>query len=109
MGFNHTIEFSRPADIPIYIDATLTTDGDFPVDGVAQVKAALVALGDTLQIGDDVVALQFKAECLTISGVVDVTIFEIDDVSPPVGTTNISIGVLELASFDTANIRIPNP
>jgi len=109
MGFTHDIKFSRPVEVPIYIDLTLTTDGDFPVDGVDQVKAALVAFGDLLRIGDDVIALQFKAVPLEIDGVVDVTVFEIDTSSPPVGTVNISIDTLERATFDVADIRIPNP
>ncbi len=109
MGFDHQIGFARPIAVPIYIDATLTTNDDFPVDGVDQVKAALVALGDEQQIGEDVIALQFKAACLTVSGVEDVTVFQIDDVDPPTGTTNISIDELELATFDTGDINIPDP
>jgi len=109
MGFDHDIGFSRPTEVPIYIDATLTTNGDFPADGNDQVKAALVALGDEQQTGEDVIALQFKAACLTVAGVEDVPVFEIDDSTPPTGTGNIAIDTLELATFDTGRIRIPNP
>lgn len=109
MGFNHAIGWSKPTEVPIYMDLTLDTNDDYPSDGDDLVKAALVAYGNTLEIGEDVVALQFKAVPLEVAGVDDVTAFEIDIVSPPTGTTNITIDVRSLATFDTTDIRIPNP
>lgn len=109
MSFDHVIGWSKPTEVPIYMDLTLDTNDDYPSDGDDLVKAALVAYGNTLEIGEDVVALQFKSVPLEVAGVVDVTAFEIDIVSPPTGTTNITIAVRSLATFDTSDIRIPNP
>ena len=75
-GFSHTIGLSRPTEIPIFIELTVSAfAADFPVDGADQIKTALKVLCDAQQVGEDVIALQFKAAPLDISGVEDVTIF----------------------------------
>jgi hypothetical protein len=106
MGFDHTIEFSKPTDIPIYIDLTVTTDSDYPLDGDDQVAQALKDAGDLIQVGEDVVALKYKCVPLDVAGVTDVTVFKIDTVTPPVGTGNIVISFRELATFDTSRINV---
>lgn len=106
-GVNHTIEFSRPEDVPIYVDLTVVTDPvTFPIDGSDQIKAAIVAKGDTLDIGEDVIALVFKCEPLDVTGVIDVTVFKIDTITPPVNTGNIVIAFRDLARFDTSRITV---
>jgi len=107
MGFLHTVNFSRPTEVPIWIELTVTKNPvTFPIDGEAQIKAALKAYGDALQIGDDVIALQFKCVPLSVGGVVDVTIFKIDTINPPVNTGNISVLFRDLATFDTSRITV---
>jgi hypothetical protein len=106
MGFDHDLGWSKPTEVVIHIELTLTTDDDYPSNGDDQVKAALVAFGDTLEIGEDVIALQFRSVPLDVAGVVDVTVFKIDTVDPPVGTTNITINARSLATFDSADIDI---
>lgn len=106
-GFDHTIKFSRPVEEPIYMELTILTDPDlFPIDGEDQVKTALATEGDALDIGEDVIALQFKATPLEVAGVIDVTSFLIDTVTPPVGSVNITIAARNLATFDTADIDL---
>jgi uncharacterized phage protein gp47/JayE len=106
-GLAHTINFTRPDDVEIYFDVTVAIDStEFPADGDDQIKAAMVEYGDSLNIGDDVIALRFESIPLDIAGVIDVTVFELDTVTPPTGTTNISIGDRELAVFDTSRIRV---
>jgi uncharacterized phage protein gp47/JayE len=106
MGFSHTMNFSRPVDKRIYMSYTLDKTSDYPLDGDDQVKAAAVAAGALLGVGDDVIALQFKSLALDITGVTDVTAFTIDTVTPPVGTSNITIGNRELATIDSADITV---
>lgn len=106
-GISHDIKFSRPDEIDIYVDVTVQIDSSsFPSDGEDQIKAALVAAGDALQIGEDVIYFKFAAVPFEISGVEDVTVFEIDDVTPPTGTSNIVIDTRELAVFDTSRITV---
>jgi len=106
-GFSHTIEFSRPTEIPIYMEFTVLTDPVlFPTDGVDQIKVAMKLFGDAIQVGEDVIALQFKCVPLDIAGVIDVTIFLIDDVDPPVSSANIVIDYREIATFDTGDMDV---
>jgi uncharacterized phage protein gp47/JayE len=107
MGFNHDIGFSRAQEIPLHLDYTLTTDPDvYPADGDNQVRAAVVAYAETLQIGDDAIALAFKGIPLHVAGVIDVTTFKIDTVDPPTGTTNITATFRQLFTVDTSDIDV---
>lgn len=109
-GFSQTIYFTRPTELDMYIDITVTTDSTYPSDGDAQVKAALVAFGDALQIGEDVIVAQMKSCVLEsnggVTGVTDVTVFEVDEVTPPVNTANYTVDSRELAVFDTSRIVV---
>jgi uncharacterized phage protein gp47/JayE len=105
-GISHTIKFSRPTTVTIYMTYTLDTTPDYPADGDTQVKAAAVAAGDLLQVGDDVVALQFKSLALDITGVFDVTDFRLGTSPSPTGTSNISIDPRQIADIDSANITV---
>jgi uncharacterized phage protein gp47/JayE len=103
---NHTVAFSRVTIKPVYIDVGVTTNDDYPVDGDAQVKAAIVVAGQILSIGDDVIALKLRAACFTVSGVVDVPTFELGFSASPSGTANLVIGLRERASFATTRITV---
>lgn len=110
-GFTHAMKFSRPTDVNIWIAVTVQVDapvfggGSTPA-GIAQVKDALVALGDSLDIGADVIALAFRCAPLEVAGVIDVTAFAIDTIPVPVGTVNIPIATRALAKFDTSRISV---
>lgn len=107
MGTVHDINFTRPDEIPIYIEAEIDYDAaTFPSDGEQQIKDALAALGDALEPGDTVVYERFQAEVFSISGVVDCPVFKIDDTDPPTGTSNITFDIRELATFDTGDIDL---
>jgi uncharacterized phage protein gp47/JayE len=107
MGNPHTIKFSRVVDLNMYIDLSLTKiAGVYPLDGDDQVKAALVAEGDLLDIGEDIIALKLKSIPLQIPGVEDVPVFKIDTVFPPTNTANINVFFRYLAKFDSSRIRI---
>ena len=51
-GFNQTVKFSRPTYVNAYITVNVTKRPGYPTDGTARIKAALVAYGLTLNIGD---------------------------------------------------------
>ena len=106
MGNSHSIYFTRPLEVDVYIDVTIKLLAIYPADVDEQVKAAIVAEAEGLTIGDDVIALRFKAAPLGVSGVEDVTVFLIDDVFPPVTSTNIDVGTRSVAVFDTSRIRV---
>ena len=103
----HNIGFTRPSEIDIYIDLDVTVDPVlYPTDGDTQIEAAIVALGDTSQIGADVIALVYRAIVLSITGVIDVPVFKIDVIPVPLNTGNIEIAADELAVFDSSRIEV---
>jgi uncharacterized phage protein gp47/JayE len=55
-GNTHTIKFSRLDEIEIYVRLTAEVDpATFPIDGVDQMKAAIVAFGDEQKAGKNAV------------------------------------------------------
>lgn len=75
-GFAHDIGFSRPTSVPIYIEIDIVKDPNtFPVDGAAQIKAAIIAAGDALGIGVDVIVIP-RIICAidTVDGVLNVEV-----------------------------------
>jgi hypothetical protein len=85
-----------------------TKDSDYPATGDAQIKAALVAWGDLLGVGTDVIQSLMYAVVTGISGVTDVTKLwiSIDPVHPPVAGANLTIGSRELSTWDTGDIDV---
>jgi len=74
-GFDKIIRFSRPVDVPIYLSFNVKTNSLYPVTGDAQVAAALLAFGEALNIGDDVVVFpQLVCALNDIPGVIDIEI-----------------------------------
>jgi len=77
-GMTYNISFSRPVPVPVYIRVTnLQTDPRrFPVDGIEQIKQALVSYigGDAkggLTIGESVIFNRIPTPIYSVSGVVD--------------------------------------
>ena len=80
-GFDKFIRFSRPTDVLIYLNFNVTTNTQYPVDGDAQVAAALLAFGNGLNISDDVIVFtQLLCSINAIPGIIDVEL--------EIGTTN---------------------
>lgn len=105
-GFNQTIQFSRPSSIAIWVRFDITIDAAFPLDGDTQIRDRVVAFGDALDIGEDVVFARIACLPFDIPGIVDVVLTRTGLVNPPVGTTNIAITVRQAADFDTSRIII---
>lgn len=106
IGNPHTVNFDRPTQKTIHVIVELTKDTDYPANGDDQVKAAIVAFGNTFLIGEDVITSQLYAPVFSVSGVVDVTKIWISFTDPPTGAANLPIARDELADFDTANIDV---
>ncbi len=106
-GIDHTVYFTRATDVDIYITVDVTVLSlDWPEDGEEQIKDALVAYGDALEIGDDVVRSQLFAPADSVSGVYDVTAVKLGVTASPVGTSNLTIDSRERAVFDTSRIVV---
>jgi len=73
LGFPHTIKFSRPTVLNIWLTLTLTTNSDYPGDGDTEIVNAIMAYGATLTIGEDVIVYGTKSILAAISAVPGVT------------------------------------
>ena len=107
-GESHNIYASRPDRIEMFLDITVITDGNYPADGDTQVAAQLKALGDTLDIGDDVVYIQFLGESLTtadgVAGVVDIQSMFLD--KRPVTVTSGNTELFALSNGQTLTVKV---
>lgn len=98
-GIIHLMKFSRPDVIEIYITIEITTDSRFPADGEAQVRAALAAYVNSLDIGSDVIVYPaLMASINNIVGIIDVEIGVDTSPAPALGTdNNIAVAINEVA------------
>lgn len=108
-GTSHVVKFSRPDEIEIYVDVEVTADAaEYPADGDAQIKAAIVAYGDAQRCGRDAVASALIARVFSVTGVLDVTLLEIGTAPSPSSDATIAISLRELATYDTSRISVTN-
>lgn len=105
-GNSHTIAFSRPSDVNIYVSATLTyLDGVYPGD--TAIKQAIADWADEyLGVGHDVLRARLFAEFFVAGagGIVNISSLTLGTSASPVGTADITIGVRQRAVFDTSRI-----
>jgi len=74
-GFQKFVAFSRPTSIPIDLQVDLRTNTQFPINGTQLAEAALLAYGNALNIGDDVIVItQLLCSLNGIPGIIDVDI-----------------------------------
>lgn len=106
-GVSHSVKFTRPTEVEVYVGVGLSKDATYPVDGDAQVKAALVAYGLAhYVVGGDVYARTLIASVLSIAGVYNVPQMFIGIAPAPGTEATIVVGSRELAVLDTARITV---
>ncbi|MCK5615309.1 baseplate J/gp47 family protein [Candidatus Pacearchaeota archaeon] len=112
-GFDHTIKFSRPTEVDIYLELDLTVTSDYPADGDDQVKAVMILWGDALGTGQDVIIYpSLVAQLDSIPGITDVVIRIKDGVGPTTDDNividdGITPGIdVEISRWDTSRITI---
>ncbi len=103
-GIDHNIGFSRPIDIDIYIDVTVTENTAGTITDT-EVKNALLAYGDTLGIGDDVVVYPDMVASLVDLAINDV-VLKVGIAPAPTLDNNIIIAVDEIAQLDSSRIAV---
>lgn len=108
-GFSHTIKFSRPTEVEVWIELDLTVNLNlYPVDGDTQVENALLAYGDLQGVGQNVVIYGSNPLICSfedIPGITDVVV-RIGKTASPTLDNNIVIAAREVAKFDSARITI---
>lgn len=107
-GVEHTVKFSRPTDMPIYVTINATVDPVlFPVDGANQIGAALLAYGVTYYTnGSDVVSAALLAQVFKVSGVVDCDLPLIGLAPTPGASSTIPLNLRQIPVLDSARITV---
>ena len=67
-GYTRTVKFSRPSNVDIHVEMTLTTNTNFPVDGIDQIKKNLINHIQALRIGEDVVFSRLYTPIFSVAG-----------------------------------------
>jgi len=109
-SFAQTVKFSRPTPVNIWVELDLTVDSNvYPANGDDQVKAAVVAYGDALGIGKDVIVYGsdpiLSCAFKDIPGITDAVI-RVGKTSTPTTDDNVVIEPREVADFDTSRITV---
>lgn len=106
-GVVHTMKFSRPTTINIWVIITLVKDAaTYPADGDTQVKTAITTGSYVGITGKDAVSSAIAARAFQVKGVLDVTACLIGTADPPVASTTIAIALRQLAAYDSARITV---
>lgn len=105
-GFDQTVYYTDPTPVPIYFTLDIVTNSDFPVDGGQQIQDAIEAYGSAnFLINDTVKLYKFFTPINTIPGIDSYTLY-IGTSASPSGTSNITIDVDEIPTFDGSNVDI---
>ena len=121
-GDNKSVYYTVPSSVRMRILTVLTVDGDFPSDGLAQVKRRIlfrlangltesevddgsVTTGQGV-VGEDVLSGLVVRAIYEVPGVVSHTGPFIEDAAPPTATGNFTIGSTEVATFDVADMTV---
>lgn len=112
MGFTHTIEFSRPDPQYAWIKVvyTLNSEETFPTDGEATIAANILAIGNALDSGEDIILMKFYDAINSVAGVATAVITADTTATaggpPTYAASNIAIASNELAVFDLTRITV---
>lgn len=105
-GITHTIYFSRPAIIDIYIDVTITKNSAYPADGDTLVKEALANYINGLGQGVSVIVNPLLVAQLAPIPGIDDTVILIGKTPGPTLPDNIAIAAFEQAFTQTDFINV---
>lgn len=106
-GFQHEVRFSRPLEVPVYISIEIRKGSAYPADGSDRIKAALVAYGQSLEIGQHVIAARLYPVIFSAApGILDVPALALGTAPNPTDPDNITIAARELALFASDRIEI---
>lgn len=107
LGNFHTIAFSRPTELEVWLELDLDINILTGYVGDTATKALIVAEGLTkLLVGSDVILNDYLCVAQNLDGVIDVSAIRGGFTAFPAGLINLSIDVRELGVLDTSRIVI---
>lgn len=105
-GALHLVRHDRPVDVNIYVVVNMHQRTGWPVDGVDQIKAAIVAWALANQgIGDELIYSHLYSPINSVPGT-SVDSLYIGTTASPAGTANIAIAYDRIARFNLARITV---
>lgn len=105
-GQSHTIKFSRPTLKAVYLDITITKDGNYPLDGDNVVENAIIEYINNLGIGRDIIVYpQLICAFGDIPGILDIVV-KVGFSPSPTLDDNLIIAPNEIAFTDTAKVAV---
>lgn len=103
---DHTVAFSRPVKVPIYVEMTIAKRTGYPNTAVSDIQTAMVDWGASNQdIGEEVIYSRLYEPINSIAGFA-VTSLKIGTSATSLVQTNLELAYDELAVFSAANITI---
>lgn len=104
-GTEHTINFSRTIEKPIYFKLNINVNTHFEETGIDDIKNNIIQHLAKLTNGDNVIYSSLFSDVHTVEGVVSVTI-QISDDNEMWQTADISVAGSEVARTDTDKITV---
>lgn len=105
-GNPQTVFFSRVTAKNVWLEYDVVVDGSYGGDTPFKEFVKSSANSFFNEAGDDVIAAKLKAVGVLFPGVTDLTALRLGFAASPVGTTNLTIGIRDLARFDTTRISV---
>lgn len=109
LGESHTVRFSRPTSVPIWIDLVLDVDADTYPGHTAFKEAVVLEFQAFHGLGQDVFRFKLADLVFNVAGVENITTLELGTTSSPSGTADITIDARELATFATTRLTVTAP
>lgn len=108
-GITHTVYYNTPQEVLVWLNVVVTTDdAEEEFGGLQNVKAALLAAGESYTVGQDVILQKFYgAVYRAVTGIGYITLTATTGTTPGTySAANISIDPRHVAVFDESRITV---
>lgn len=105
-GEQHTMTFTRPDILTLYVTAEFDVNEEYPQDGDLQAQTGIKTRGDTYDIGDDVVPFYLGGGFSTVPGIVSNPVIKIGTSPDPTSTDTLVVSTIQWPQFDSTRIII---
>lgn len=102
-NYPRVVNFSRPTLVPIYIKMDITEYQSFPTDGEDQIRNALIAYVDGLNIGQDIIYSRLYTPINSVTGH-EINSLLIGTTNPPTTSANVVLAFDQVAQLLPQNI-----